>query len=66
MNYRDPLTYRYPRTSIQAFGCDAYSAKAIHHYRRPLSQLVAKFITMLLLAGGLVVAALAYFGVLVP
>lgn len=66
MNYRDPLTYRYPRTSIQAFGRDAYSAKAIHHYRRPLSQLVAKFITMLLLAGGLVVSALAYFDVLVP
>lgn len=66
MNYRDPLTYRYPRTSVQAFGCDAYSAQAIHRYKRPLSQLVARLLMMALFAGGLVVAALAYFDVLVP
>lgn len=26
----DPLTYRYPRTSIEAFGCNAEEAVAIH------------------------------------
>lgn len=26
----DPLTYRFPRTSIQAFGCDGYEAIALH------------------------------------
>lgn len=32
---RDPITYRYPRTLIEAFGCDARSAVAIHGpYRR--------------------------------
>ena len=32
---RDPITYRYPRTLIEAFGCDAQSAVAIHGpYRR--------------------------------
>ena len=31
------LTYRYPRTLIEAFGCDAETAVAIHGpYRRPL------------------------------
>lgn len=32
---RDPITYRYPRTLIEAFGCDAQSAVAVHGpYRR--------------------------------
>ena len=32
---RDLITYRYPRTTIEAFGCDARSAVAIHGpYRR--------------------------------
>lgn len=32
------LTYRYPRTLIEAFGCDAETAVAIHGpYRRPLA-----------------------------
>ena len=26
----DPLTYRYPRTSIEAFGCNAEETVAIH------------------------------------
>lgn len=29
----DALTYRYPRTSAEAFGCDADSARAGWHYR---------------------------------
>jgi len=32
---RDPLTYRYPRTLIDAFGCDATQAVAIHKYKAP-------------------------------
>jgi hypothetical protein len=34
---RDPITYRYPRTLIEAFGCDAQSAVAIHgpYHRAP-------------------------------
>lgn len=62
---RDPLTFRFPRTTIDAFGCDAYSARAIYRYRRPLQQLVARFLIMAAIAGGLVIAALAYFDVLV-
>lgn len=26
---RDPLTYKYPRTLVEAFGCDAQSANPI-------------------------------------
>lgn len=34
--HRDQLTYRYPRTLIEAFGCDADTAVALHGpYRRP-------------------------------
>ena len=32
---RDPLTYRYPRTLIDAFGCDATQAVALHKYKSP-------------------------------
>lgn len=32
---RDPLTYRYPRTLIDAFGCDATQAVALHKYKAP-------------------------------
>ena len=32
------LSYRYPRTLIEAFGCDAETAVAIHGpYRKPLA-----------------------------
>ncbi len=31
----DPLTYRYKRTLIEAFGCDATQAVAIYHYKTP-------------------------------
>jgi hypothetical protein len=35
---RDRLTYRYPRTIVEAFGCDAQSAYPIHGpYRRQSS-----------------------------
>ena len=30
----DPLTYRYPRTSIEAFGCNAEEAVAIHRIKK--------------------------------
>jgi len=34
--YRDQLTYRYPRTLIEAFGCDAETATAVHGpYKKP-------------------------------
>jgi hypothetical protein len=32
----DPLTYRYKRTLIDAFGCDATQAVAIHKYKPPM------------------------------
>ncbi len=32
----DPLTYRYKRTLIDAFGCDATQAVAIHKYKPPI------------------------------
>lgn len=28
----DPLTYRYKRTTLDAFGCDASEAVAVHKY----------------------------------
>lgn len=34
----DPLTYRYPRTMIDAFGCNAAEAVALHRYTQPLHQ----------------------------
>lgn len=41
---RDLITYRYPRTLIEAFGCDARSAIAVHGpYRAPsLTRFVLK------------------------
>ena len=32
----DPITYRYKRTLIDAFGCDATQAIAIHKYKPPM------------------------------
>lgn len=35
---RDRLTYRFPRTLVEAFGCDAETAVAMHGpYRKPLA-----------------------------
>ena len=32
----DPLTYRYKRTTMDAFGCSADEAIALHKYKPPL------------------------------
>ena len=32
---RDSLTYRYPRTSIEAFGCNAEESIAFYKYTEP-------------------------------
>ena len=57
-------TRRFPRTLLEAFGCDARSAVAITRYRRPLSSKVADLMTAAVIAATLVVLALAYFEVL--
>lgn len=57
-------TRRFPRTLLEAFGCDATSAVAITRYRRPLSSTVADYLGAVLVAVGLLVLALAYFEVL--
>jgi hypothetical protein len=45
MNRRtDPLTYRHPRTTTEAFGCDATQAVAVYKYRTPLLKRVLFFI----------------------
>lgn len=31
----DPLTFRYKRTTIDAFGCNAAEAVALHKYTKP-------------------------------
>ena len=59
MKMRDPITYRYPRTLIEAFGCDATQAVAIHKYPTPLPK---RFFFALIRHGWmLVVAALLVF-----
>lgn len=48
------LSYRYPRTLIEAFGCDAETAVAIHGpYRKPLvaDNWIAGLIVVASLAG---------------
>ena len=40
---RDPLTYRYPRTTHGLWPCDATEAVAIHIYRTPLYKRVLFF-----------------------
>lgn len=55
---RDSLTYRYARTTLDAFGCDARSAVAIERHRRPLADRVAAFIKASLMAGLFVVMVL--------
>ncbi|CAN7341147.1 hypothetical protein LJR074_001940 [Acidovorax sp. LjRoot74] len=53
----DPLTYRYKRTLVEAFGCDATQAVAIHKYKPPLHR---RFFYALIRTGWmLVVLALA-------
>ena len=49
---RDRLTYRYPRTLLEAFGCDANTAVAVHGpYKKPSdSTVVLSVIAALVLA----------------
>lgn len=44
MNMRDPLTYRYPRTSMDAFGCDATQAVACQRFKTPLTRRALWFV----------------------
>lgn len=55
---RDHLTYRFPRTLVQAFGTDARSAVAIERHRRPLQQRVSTFMKAVGMAGVFVVMVL--------
>ena len=41
---RDPLTYRYPRTSMDAFGCDANQAIACQRFKTPLTRRALWFV----------------------
>jgi len=61
---RDALTYRYARTTLDAFGCDARSAVAIERHRRPLSARVADVMTACAVAGLIVVGLLYGLGAL--
>lgn len=60
----DPLTYKHPRTTIDAFGCDATQARAGWKYIN-WTQIVIDGVSVLVLAGVLTALALAYFDVLV-
>lgn len=62
---RDILTYRYPRTTGEAFGCDATSAHAIERTRKPLAARITDAISAVVM--GLIFCgfALAYFDVLI-
>lgn len=66
---RDPLTARFPRTSLEAFGTDARSAVAVERHRQPVHRrlviILADYGAAALIAGGLVVGLLRYFDVLV-
>lgn len=55
---KDMLTYRHPRTLVQAFGTDARSAVAIERHKRPLSERVADYILVVLIAVGIVAICL--------
>lgn len=61
---RDTLTYRYARTTLDAFGCDARSAVAIERHKRPLQQRVADWMTACAVAGLIVVGMLYGLGAL--
>lgn len=61
---KDMLTYRHPRTLVQAFGCDAKSAVAITRYRRPLGERVADYLTVVVIAAGLLAFLLYGLGAL--
>lgn len=58
------LTYRYPRTTTAAFGCDARTAVAITRHKRPLAERVADVVLAVLIAGGIVAITLHSLGAL--
>lgn len=64
MQHRDSLTYRYKRTLLEAFGCDASSAVAITRHRRPLAYLVADYLAAVVIAAGLLAFLLHSLGAL--
>lgn len=61
---KDPLTYRYPRTTIEAFGCDATEARAGWRTIN-LAQIALDALSVVVVGGVLTALALAYFDVLV-
>lgn len=61
---RDTLTYRFPRTLVQAFGTDAQSAVAIERHKRPLADRVADWMLAVLIAVGIVAITLHSLGAL--
>lgn len=61
---RDTLTYRFPRTLVQAFGTDARSAVAIERHKRPLADRVADWMLACVIAGGIVALCLHSLGAL--
>jgi len=61
---KDQYTYRYPRTTIEAFGCDAKQARAGWKYIN-WTQIIVDGLSVVVLAGVLSALALAYFDVMV-
>lgn len=61
---RDPLTYRHPRTAIEAFGCDARQSAAVERFRPALHRrIVFALLDVLLVCSiGVGIAALLFFG----
>lgn len=61
----DMLTYRHPRTTAQAFRCDALQARASWRYTRPLREQIVRGVTMGLTLAMLLACMLDYFDCLV-
>ena len=64
MKHYDPHTYRYPRTSMEAFGCDATQARAGWKYIN-WQQIIVNGVAVGVMAATMVALMLAYFDVLV-
>jgi hypothetical protein len=64
MKHYDPHTYRYPRTSMEAFGCDATQARAGWKYTN-WQQIIVNGVAVGVMAATMVALMLAYFDVLV-
>ena len=61
---KDPLTYRYPRTTSEAFGCDATEAQSGWRTIN-WTQIALDALSVVVVGGVLSALALAYFDVLV-